>query len=215
MFRHILLAASIVFSPLFMASTSAAIPLGFSCLTNNSAADCATGEAQLSVEVSDLGGGQVQFDFTNAVGLASSITDVYFDDGTLLGIASIVASAGVDFAQNATPGNLPGGNLASPAFVATAGFSLDSNSPMLPQNGVDMSGEVLSVIFDLQFGGTFADVLAELANGDLRIGLHVQAFSGGDSDSFVNLPVPEPGTALLVGLGLTALATRRGSRLTL
>ncbi len=39
------------------ASTSAALPVGFGCITGNIAGDCAIGEAQLAVEVTDLGGG--------------------------------------------------------------------------------------------------------------------------------------------------------------
>jgi hypothetical protein len=86
--------------------------------------------------VTDIHGGQVLFEFSNAGPASSSITDVYFDDGTLLGTA-------------------------------------------------------------------------ELTNGDLRIGFHVQDFDGGGRESFVNDPVPEPSTALLIGMGLSVLASRR------
>jgi len=199
----------------FVTSTATAVPLGFNCITNNNAADCAIGEAQLSVEVTDLTGGQVLFEFSNA-GLAdSSITDVYFDDGTLLGIAGLIdaddgalgpmGDPNVDFSEGASPGNLPGGNPVG--FVATAGFLADADPPP-SGNGVDPL-ETLGIVFDLQIGGTFADVIAELTNGDLRIGIHVQAFDGGGSESFVNLPIPEPSAALLIGMGLSILASRR------
>jgi hypothetical protein len=111
----------------------------------------------------------------------------------------------VDFSEGASPGNLPGGNLIG--FVATAGFLADSDPPV-PSNGVNPN-ESLEIVFDLQFGGAFADVIAELTNGDRRIGVHVQDFDGGGSDSFVNLPVPEPSAALLIGMGLSILASRR------
>ena len=194
-----------------MPSTAQAVPLDFFCVTGNSATNCAAGEAQLSVEVTDIGGGQVQFDFTNVGPALSSIADVYFDDGTLLGIAALIdaddngGDAGVDFTQGASPGNLPGGGVVS--FVATAGFTADSDPPVQP-NGVN-PGEMLGIVFDLQAGGTFADVLAELADGRLRIGLHVQGFGDGGSDSFVNNPIPEPSVVMLMGMGLAALATRR------
>jgi hypothetical protein len=168
------------------------------------------------VEVTDLGGGQVLFDFMNVGPNASSITDVYFDDGTLLGIAGLIdaddgigGDPGVDFSPGASPPDLPGANNVSPAFQTTAGFSADSDPPAQP-NGVN-SGQMLGIVFDLQGGGTFADILAELTNGDLRIGLHVQGFTGGGSESFVNNPIPEPTTALLFGLGLAGLAARRRS----
>lgn len=50
-------------------------------------------------------------------------------------------------------------------------------------------GEELFMWF---FGVTYDNVITDLANGDLRIGLHVQGIgSEGQSDSFVNGP---PGT---------------------
>ena len=60
---------------------------GFTNITNNNAGDLAIGEAQLFVEVTEFALGQVLFEFSNTGPAASSITDAYFDDGTLLGIA--------------------------------------------------------------------------------------------------------------------------------
>lgn len=177
--------------------------MSFYCVSNNSAVDCAAGVDQLAVEVVDLGSGQVRFDFTNSGPNASSITDVYFDDGTLLGIASIVNGTGVNFSQGATPGDLPSGNNATPPFQTTAGFSADSDEPP-PLNGVN-PGEQLGIIFNLINGQDYADTLAALADGSLRIGIHVQGFDGGGSESFVNTPVPEPGFYGLLSLGLGGL----------
>lgn len=154
-------------------------------------ADGAIGEAQLFVEVVDHVS-QVNFIFTNIGPLASSITDVYFDDGTLLGIASITGALGlVEFSQLATPPDLPGGNNVVPPFVTTAGFSADSDPPVQPL-GVN-PGEFLGVTFNLQGGGTHQDVIDELTSGELRISIHVQGYSGG-SESFVNNGVFEPPT---------------------
>src|SRR5262245_47586865 len=48
---------------------------------------------QLSVEVTEGAvAGTVDFTFYNNVGIASSITDIYFDDGTLLALASVTNS---------------------------------------------------------------------------------------------------------------------------
>jgi hypothetical protein len=119
--------------------------------------------------------------------------------------------AGVDFSQGASPGNLPSANSADPDFQATAGFLADSDPPVQP-NGVN-PGEELGIVFDLQSGGTFADVLSELATGELRIGIHVQGFAGGGSESLISNsnPIPAPGAFVLasMGLGMLGLWRRR------
>lgn len=90
-------------------------------------ANGAIGEAQLFVEVVEFTSNQVLFIFTNTGPKPCSITDVYFDDGALLDIASINDSCvGVSFAEGASPGNLPGGANLSPHFVAS--YSADWKS---------------------------------------------------------------------------------------
>ena len=157
---------------------------------------------------------QVAFTFYNEVGIASSITDIYFDDGTLLGIASISSSEGVAFTQPATPGDLPGGNDLTPPFETTRDFSADSNEPVMA-NGVDAATEWVQIVFDLQGSQTFADTIAALTDKSLRVGLHVQAIGAlNSSDSYVNNipfdpnvnPVPLPGALVLLGAGLFRLA---------
>ena len=184
-----------------------ALRLGFYNISANIVGDAAIGEAQLWVDVTDAGYDngvyQVLFTFGNTGSMASSICDVYFDDGSLLGIASIDNSdPGVAFSQLASPGNLPSANSINPPFVTTAGFLADSDPPVQPM-GVN-PGESLGIFFDLQGTQTFADVLAELSDGRLRIGIHVQGFESGGSESFVN-SVPDASIMLLLGPSLILL----------
>jgi hypothetical protein len=204
------------------------VTLGFYNITNNKAADAATGEAQLFVDVikydqygdgTIIGPDQVAFKFRNTGPNASYISDIYFDDGALLGIAQVVNGTGVDFKSPANNENLPGGNDIDPKFKTTSGFSAQNDSGAA--NGVN-PGEFVDIIFDLKDSKTYADVIAALAlpiprtiapepDNWLRIGIHVQGFppppgsTVGGSESFVNNPVPLPGAVLLLGAGLVRL----------
>jgi len=183
----------------------------FENITNNNPVNAAAGEAQLFVDVWDVGGGEVGFRFFNTGPADSSITDVYFDDGALLGIGSIINGSGVSFSELASPSDLPGGKSIVPPFDTTEGFSADSESPIM-MNGVN-PGEELDVLFDLQAGRYYSDVLGDLNSRALRIGIHVQGFADGGSEAFVNngTVVPLPGALLLgfLGLGASGLSLRR------
>lgn len=77
----------------------AAQTYGFDCITDINAANCAAGTSQLQVTVSGTSVSQALFTFTNVGTAALSLADVYFDDGTLLAIATIANGAGVSFSQ--------------------------------------------------------------------------------------------------------------------
>lgn len=231
MCRKTVVAAGVIAAAGF-AAHAGAVTYSFTNVTGNDVANAAAGEAQLSVDVTAYAPGQVLFTFMNSGPLAMSIADVYFDDGTLLGIAALIdadengGDSGVDFSQGASPGNLPGGNGIN--FNATSGFTADSDPPVQP-NGVN-PGETLGVVFNLINGTSFADIIAALnlglANpgvdmtGGLRIGIHVQGFANGGSESFVNggepdTPpdvVPLPTGVALGAAGLAPIAFRRRRR---
>lgn len=190
-------------------------------------ANGAIGEAQLFVEVSDydiLGVSHVLFTFTNTGPEASSITDIYFEDGdgTLLGIAVILDAdenggiyEGVYFTENSEetvhPGVLPGGELIG--FEPTVEFSVDSDAPIVP-NGIN-PGETLGIVFRIQRNAE-SDAVTDLDTGDLRIAIHVQGFSGGGSEAFVNNgrtpTIPVPGAFALCGIGICSLGWMRKLR---
>jgi hypothetical protein len=199
---------------LLLASSVQAVPiltLGFGAITANGVVGPPTGEAQFFVDVEEIMGSpmQVKFVFRNTGPLVSSITDIYFDDGTLLGIASIDnADPGVAFSEGANPKNLPAANNVSPPFEAIKEFNSDADPPPGGPNGNGVNpGESVAIIFDLMGGGVVQDILDELADGRLRIGLHAQSFGDGESESFVN--VPEPATLGLLSLGALGLLRRR------
>ena len=197
---------------LVFAGSVQAVIVPFYGITNDNPDNIAIGEDQLFVEVTN-GGPSVTFTFYNVGSSQCTITDVYFDDGTLLEITGLIdrdegtgGDLDVDFSQHASPGNLPGGGDMADPFVTTAGFSADAVPPPAWE-GVD-PGESLGVVFSLT-SGDINLVLQELLDTTLRIGIHVQNFDGGGSESFVNEPVPEPATMALLGLGVLLLRKRR------
>ena len=162
----------------------------FQCVTENSLANCAIGESQLSLELDDptAGDGKIRITISNAGPENSSVAAVYFDNGVVGGVVaglSVVPTSGVIFsAGSASPGNLPGGDGLVPAFLTTASLLADADSPP-PASGVN-PGETLELAVDLQTSSSLLNVLDQLLSGQLRIGLHVISIgSGGESESFV------------------------------
>jgi hypothetical protein len=196
------------------------VTLNFTRITSNSSENVASQMTCVVDLFQAASGGNpevVSFRFENAVGIQSSVSEVYFDDGPLLGIASIDQKGASFIGGSASPVDLPGGQNLTPAFNATRAFSADAQGN--PSEGLDVASDHLEMRFNLINNKTFDDIIASINDGSLRIGLHVRSIGAGqNSDGFVNTPptvvIPLPGAAgmSLAGLlGLAAVRRRRGS----
>jgi hypothetical protein len=169
-------------------------------------------DLDLYVEVTDGGlvdaVSLVDFTFYNDSELYSSIARIYFDDGIILEeMVDIINGPGTEFNPLAVPSNIPTASWLDPAFETTDGFSLIS-APARPRNGVDHIGEWVTVTFSIAEGSTFEDVISQLNDSILRVGIHIIGL-GPEDGSESAVTVPEPATVCLLGLGSLALIRRR------
>lgn len=213
-----------------LATAATSYQAGFDCISSSVTSACNSGEAQFSVLITDenVGPNQAAFIFKNIGTNASSISEIYFDDGALLGIASILDDPpNVDFediGDKVSPPDLPDGNAVNPPFEVTQGFATEADNPA-PHKGIN-PGEELTVVFDLVNNFSLSDVIYALLNDgnndgalDLRIGIHATSFSDDTSASFINGvpsevidPVPLPASIFLLLGGLSALGRFRRVR---
>ena len=211
----------ILFSILMLFGTSvSAVPLEFSCISGNIAGDCAIGETQLSGEL-DEGLDTAIFTFYNDGTDAMFIDGAYFYDGDILSTTAVITgSDGVSFSEGASPAHLP-----SYTGDLTVFYSADADNPA-PTYGVDL-GEWISFEFDINESFIFDDLLASIEEDVFGFGLKVQGYATGGSETFwggcpdgicygepedPGNPVPEPGIAALMGIGLLGMVGVRKSR---
>ena len=104
-------------------------------IVENNSGLFSTYASQLSVNVTPFGS-MVDFTFSNEGPNPCSITGIYFEDGTLLGLASVIAldpiaddpsRDGIVFGQPAHPSNMPGWSTLNPKFYSSSAFTVGSN----------------------------------------------------------------------------------------
>ena len=215
--------ASLAIFSLFLTQVEASYTYGFDRITSLGLIDVAS---QLSVEVVNSGSNQVQFNLRNDNSIVSysSIVEIYFDDdsGTIQGFDATnpleAVGGNVNISRysvgSANPGFLQGQGTIG--FNPTPGLLADSNGHGY---GVNDSSDVLGMLFDLNTGQTYDDVIAALDGSTLRVGIQVRKINGINiRDSFVSNellagPNPEPGTLALLALGLGAILLNKRRKL--
>jgi hypothetical protein len=199
-----------------------AATFGFQKITNNNVEDLSS---QLSIDVTEIGSGQVQFKYTNNGSISSNIAEIYVDGGVGILSASptVVNFPGTNFSLGANPNALPGGNSVNVTDNKFNDYAADNGSD--GTGGANNNNEMVALNFNLVGGQDFDDVLGAITGGQLKFGAHIRSIGVADgSDSYVNTPnmitppptepVPEPLTILgsATALGIGGLLKRQQSK---
>ena len=199
---------------LALPASARAMTFGFQGITQNDAADHSALAGQLSVTVTQPAAGEALLTFNNVGPAPMSITSIYLDDlaepGNLVDAILAIddGDPGVSYTTITGNLNLPGGNQPGVDFTEDLGIK-PTNAGGFSLHGVG-PGESLGLRLGLETGVSFSqllDALASPGNDGLRIGIHVQGFAGGGSESAVS--VPEPASLTLIALGLTLVLQKR------
>lgn len=187
---HVFAAAAVLTCSVASAQS---ITVNFTRVSNNGNTNVAS---QLRMVVSSLAGGtQTQFRFTNTAVVASSIDKIVWAFGLVPYTAGAITDSGssVNFAVSGNT-NLPS---APSGFTDSYAIRRDGGAA----KGVNAANEFVNIVFTANYN----DIVAGLANGNVRVGLHVISIGAqAGSDTYVNVRVVPLPAAAWAGLGTMA-----------
>jgi hypothetical protein len=156
------------------------------------------------MEVTDVGMDQALFTFTNNCDNDGILARIFFMENDLMAFNEIQeVPAEKEWALYEKNAMLPGGKPLG--FTPHNCFGIFAD-PARPKNGLEY-GEFISVLFDLTDGVYFDDIIMEIDDQTLGVGIHAQSLPGGGSASFST--VPEPLTLSLLGIGALLIRNKR------
>lgn len=157
-----------------------------------------------TMEVTEAGMDQTLFTFTNNCGGEGVLARIFFMENDLMAFNQILeVPAGKGWSLYEKKAMLPGGQPLG--FTPHNSFGIFAD-PARPKNGLE-TGEFISILFDLVDGVSFDNIITEIDNQSLGIGIHTQSLPGGGSASFTT--IPEPLSLALLGIGTILIRNKR------